>query len=133
MGEKEQILANGFGDISYRDFGCFVRSAIKHGDDLVKITEAMLNGMDFEEENEQNVKDLIARYHVLFFEKAPKIQELTVSLQRIEEGEKKRELRVQREKERLQKNEEKRIKSEEYAKKKKEGGEKKKKKKKKKS
>ena len=77
---------------------------------MEKITEAMIEGMALE--NDDDAKDLIKRYHTAFFEKAPEITELALALRRIEEGEKRRILRAEREKERLEKNKERKIKSE---------------------
>jgi len=130
---KEKLLYDGFDDISYRDYSCFVRSCCKHGkDDIDSIIKDMLELMlmdvddeDNENENENKNDELkqekiamIKRYHVAFFEKAENVQELEVALERIEEGEKKRLARLEREKERDERIKERMIKRELWEKKK---------------
>merc|ERR1712154_759776 len=129
---KQKLLNDGFPQISYRDFGCFVRSIIKYGkNDIDSICNAMIkNGMNQIDENmeEQDIKEMIKKYHAAFFdEKNQNVEELEDAFIRIEEGEEKK-LRLEREKEREQrikeKEREKMIKKELWEKKKKEYAEK---------
>merc|ERR1712154_356220 len=69
---KQKLLNDGFPQISYRDFGCFVRSIIKYGkNDIDSICNAMIkNGMNQIDENmeEQDIKEMIKKYHAAFFD-----------------------------------------------------------------
>ena len=114
---KKEILENGFDGISYRDFGCFVRGCIKYGkDDIDSICKDMIEiSMDIDDDNDNdknNATAMIKRYHTRFFEKAEEIEELETALERIEEGQKKRAARLEREKERDERIKERMIKRE---------------------
>lgn len=101
MKEKQQILDDGFDCISYQNFGCFVRSVIKYGkDDIDSICAEMIkNGID-SEDAEEEIIEMLKRYHTAFFEKGDEIGELENAMARIADGEERRALRLEREKER---------------------------------
>jgi len=159
---KKTLLAQGFDRIRYRDFGAFVRAAIKHGkDDADAIVASVMKDMDIggggggggdedggdtaaddgddgegdgdakvdnedgdDEVEEEETKKMLHRYHTAFFEKASDVEELQNALERIEEGEKRRVLRLEREKERDEKKQQRLEKKEQYLQRKKEAEEK---------
>eukprot|EP00486_Rosalina_sp_Unknown_P008961 CAMPEP_0201593062 /NCGR_PEP_ID=MMETSP0190_2-20130828/190786_1 /ASSEMBLY_ACC=CAM_ASM_000263 /TAXON_ID=37353 /ORGANISM="Rosalina sp." /LENGTH=480 /DNA_ID=CAMNT_0048052115 /DNA_START=1309 /DNA_END=2748 /DNA_ORIENTATION=- len=122
---KQKVLNDAFPEIGYRDYSCFVRSCCKHGkDDIDAIIKDMLEMMimdvdDDENENEtekETIKQqkiaMIKGYHTAFFEKAEHVEELEVALERIAEGQKRLDARLERENQRDERIKERMIKRE---------------------